>query len=200
MENEKELNNRIGNRLRDILKEKKISNVELAKLIYCTPQQISYIIHGKRKLTFENAHTIGELLDLNPDYLLCKTDYKTREDFEDLIAGKQFENYTLMQEIISNICIKIEDAPPQGKTEKNEEEIENYILNYLHGSKKYALNYMKNPNIDFIQDTKDTVISKYITYQGTKYEVDNASYTNLIKDILEYAEYKLTRILTNPVK
>lgn len=72
-----ELNKEVGNRLRDCLKDSNLTQKQLAELTGYTPQYISNIIVGKKKLSIEAARNISRKLNVREKYLLCEDDYKT---------------------------------------------------------------------------------------------------------------------------
>lgn len=74
------LNKTCGQRLKECRKEKKYTQKQLAKHISVSVQQISYIENGRRGLTTANAKAFGELLNVRPDYLLCKNDFKSQNE------------------------------------------------------------------------------------------------------------------------
>lgn len=74
------LNQKIGNRLKECRTAKNLTQKELAELSYCTPQTISYIENGKRGMSRDLAHTFSMHLEVNEDYLLCEADFKSLQE------------------------------------------------------------------------------------------------------------------------
>lgn len=77
MKKKKELNHMQGKRLSECLEEKNITQKELAKKSDYSAQQINYIINGKRSMSLESARAFAKILDVDAEYLLCETKYKT---------------------------------------------------------------------------------------------------------------------------
>lgn len=76
-----ELKLKIGKRLKECLNDKYLSQNEFADEIGYTPQYISRIINGKKVLSKDAAKKFSEVLNVSVDYLFCKTDFKTENDF-----------------------------------------------------------------------------------------------------------------------
>lgn len=77
----KELNNVVDNtqglRLKKCCEEKGMTQKKLANLSGYTPQYISNLVSGKRKMSVECARNLSKHLNVREDYLLCKDDDKT---------------------------------------------------------------------------------------------------------------------------
>lgn len=71
-----------GERLKECLKEKNITQVTLAKEANYSVQHISNIIRGVRGMSIEAAQAFSEILDVLPDYLLGKCDYKRNSEYQ----------------------------------------------------------------------------------------------------------------------
>ncbi|WP_460644493.1 helix-turn-helix domain-containing protein [Lacrimispora brassicae] len=74
-----ELNKKIGNRLRECLDNSSITQKQLAEDTGYTPQYISNIIVGKKRLSAEAARCISKILHVRVEYLLCEDDYMTNQ-------------------------------------------------------------------------------------------------------------------------
>lgn len=62
--------------LKRIRKEKKLTIYKMAKLLEITPSFYSQIENKKRRLFYDTAYKIAEILDMKPDevFLLIKSD------------------------------------------------------------------------------------------------------------------------------
>ena len=62
--------------LKRIRKEKKLTIYKMAKLLEITPSFYSQIENKKRRLFYDTAYKIAEILDMNPDevFLSIKSD------------------------------------------------------------------------------------------------------------------------------
>lgn len=82
-----EINPESGLRLKRLLRENGIKQVELAKKLNYEPQHVSSIITGKKRLTPETAYQLANMFRVRSEWLLCKDDYRTQEEKE--AAAKQ---------------------------------------------------------------------------------------------------------------
>lgn len=80
-EKTKELNKKIGNRLKYERKRKGITQERFAELSNYSIQHISYIENGSRKMTFDAAASFSNILGVTIDYLMCKTDFKQNGEY-----------------------------------------------------------------------------------------------------------------------
>ena len=78
MKSKAEINPECGLRLKEVLGQKKLSQLELSKLSGFTPQYISYIIQGLRPMTVSAANTFAKALNIRQEYLLCEDNYKNK--------------------------------------------------------------------------------------------------------------------------
>lgn len=82
----KELNPKCGQRLKECLKNSRISQKDFAKKSKYTPQYISSIISGKKRLSLEAAMIFSETLskmsgyNISKEYLLCESDYLNQNE------------------------------------------------------------------------------------------------------------------------
>lgn len=77
-----EINPECGLRLKWLLRESGIKQIELAKKLNYEPQHVSSIITGKKRLTPETAYKIANMFQIRAEWLLCQDDYRTQEDKE----------------------------------------------------------------------------------------------------------------------
>lgn len=91
--------NESGKRLKELLDEEKMTQVELAELTNYTAQHINNIIKGKRNMSREAAHSFASILEIDEEYLLCETDYKT--------ISEQFKKDVLKDVIVFNQLNKL---------------------------------------------------------------------------------------------
>lgn len=69
-----------GDRVRIARKDHNITQEKLAELLDCSVETISKIERGKRGLRQEKAKKIANLLNVQEGWLLCISNYKTKED------------------------------------------------------------------------------------------------------------------------
>lgn len=84
----RKLNPMQGERLKECLHDKRMTQKELSEKSGYTPQHINNIIRGTRNMSLESAKIFSEILAVSETYLLCQDDYKTIEDFFDEISAE----------------------------------------------------------------------------------------------------------------
>lgn len=87
-----EVNQECGQRLKLLLKERDITQKDLAARLGYEPQHISNIVRGNRRLTGDIADRITREIfpDVRPEWLLCRDDFKTQAEKE-LAAKAEWE-------------------------------------------------------------------------------------------------------------
>jgi len=109
------------NRIKQLREELKLSQEDLGKVVGVTSQAIGLYENEKRRLDTETAAAIADYFKVSIDYLMCKTDIKTKQDdLNDLLglieAGFTKDNY----------------IPP---TEKQKEQIKTILETILEDNK-----------------------------------------------------------------
>lgn len=97
-------------RLRKLLETRKTNFQELSQLLFISPNYLSLIACGKRKLTPDMAKRIADVFPgIRPQWLLCLDDYMTEDDRtrEVLDFHRTFEDIT--EELIKShgYCIAV---------------------------------------------------------------------------------------------
>lgn len=72
----KKLNPKQGERLRNCIKDRFMTQKELGNRSGYTPQYISSIVNGKKRLSAEAALSFSKILDVRPEYLLGQDNHK----------------------------------------------------------------------------------------------------------------------------
>lgn len=87
-----EVNQECGQRLKLLLKERNITQKDLAARLGYEPQHISNIVRGNRRLNGDIADRITREIfpDVRPEWLLCRDDFKTQAEKE-LAAKAEWE-------------------------------------------------------------------------------------------------------------
>lgn len=87
-----EINRECGERLKFLLKERGVTQKDLAARLGYEPQHISNIVRGNRRLTGDFADRITREIftDVRPDWLLCRDNFKTQAEKE-LAAKAEWE-------------------------------------------------------------------------------------------------------------
>lgn len=83
MKNKREINPKSGKRLKELIAEQKTTQEKLSEKLGCTPQHLSLIVVGKKRLTEENARTVAKIYPhIRYEWLMGWDDYKTKLDYE----------------------------------------------------------------------------------------------------------------------
>lgn len=79
--NKVELGKKRGARVKQLLKEKKMRQSDLADLINCTPEHLCAMLNGKRTITNETAQQIADVFKpVRREWILCEDDYRTEQE------------------------------------------------------------------------------------------------------------------------
>lgn len=187
MKTNQELNTKCGQRLRELLKEKQISQKKLAEKTNFTTQYISNIINGKKPMTISAAAIFSSILSTSMDFLLCKSDYvdPKEEEMSDEEFRKNVENFDYCMGFILqsfDICyhgIMLEDSEGQRR--------------YLYDDYRPFL-LDENEFSEF--ETEDGRIFKPVKVFAIllicekKFDIPMNDFRILIKDIYEYFEFR----------
>lgn len=109
MKEKSEINPECGLRLKEILNQRKTTQLELSKHSGFTPQYISNIIHGLRPMTISAANAFSKVLGIRQEYLLCEDDYKdissfkNNEKVKNEVSHASLELQQELNEIFKNI-------------------------------------------------------------------------------------------------
>ncbi len=76
----KELNPECGKRLRECIIDAGITQKELARRANYTPQYITGIVQGKKRMSLEAATEFSKILEVDVEYILCDTVFKTKSE------------------------------------------------------------------------------------------------------------------------
>lgn len=79
------LNSKQGDRLRECLRDKIMSQKELAEKSGYTPQHINNVISGTRNMSPQSAEVFANILEVRKEYLLCQDDYKTFNNIKEYV-------------------------------------------------------------------------------------------------------------------
>lgn len=92
MKIKRKLNPKQGKRLKECIEAKKMTQKELSKKSGYSEQYISYIINEKKNMSLESARAFAKILDVDAEYLLCETEYKTEANRINKLA-KEFDAF-----------------------------------------------------------------------------------------------------------
>lgn len=187
MESNKELNKECGQRLRDILKEKKFAQKTLAEKTHFTTQYISNIINGKRPMTITAAKSFSSILGVPEEFLLCESDYidPKEEEMDHEEFRKNAENFDYCMGFILqsfDICyhgIMLEDSEGEKR--------------YLYDDyRPFFLDENDFPEFEIGDGKlfKPVKIFAILLVCEKKFEIPMDDFRILIKDIYEYFEFR----------
>lgn len=95
---------RIGERVREVREAKGMSQTGLAQLVICSQNNISKIERGISGANMENLSRIARACDVSEDYLLLRTDFKTRADAVRAMIGQMQQADALWTAFIEHIA------------------------------------------------------------------------------------------------
>lgn len=90
MKRKNECNPECKSRLKKLLNQKRITQIELSKQTGFTPQYISCIIRGNRPMTISAASAFAKVLGVRQEYLLCEDNY---QDINSLENNRQVQSH-----------------------------------------------------------------------------------------------------------
>lgn len=180
--NEEKVNSICGIRLKECLKEKNMTQKELANLTLYTSQYISNIITGKKPMSVKSAYQFAEILGVRAEYLLNKSNHKT-------IAEK---NNTLL-----NFCIECAGGFFSVLAFNGifiSQEIITYKDGNIHYNKpddKLFMFLIMNNSLPSITENSTILKIEYdIRFDLKTYRVDHTRIKELISFIQEFLEVK----------
>lgn len=191
----KELNPEQGIRLRECLKDKRMSQKELSEKSGYTPQHINNVIGGTRNMSQESAEAFGHILGVRKEYLLCWDNHKTTNDREDFFLytsgnyDKMITDLLLFAYGINIDKMLIESAKhPKGGVVTDETK--------LLCTDENIIKSVENLPIDFkIAPNEVDKLWLMTSINGDKKIIPRNLIYNLQKDILDYAEFKCKKFV-----
>ena len=151
-----------GKRLKELLDEEKMTQVELAELTNYTPQHIHNIIKGHRNMSREAAHSFANIFGIDEGYLLCEIDHKNLSESIKAIRNNSSNKFNNLDNLIELLGYK-----------KRYVSITHY--------EKNGQNKVDNINL-FIEISKPN---------GQKIYCHEKDYSLLIIELIKYIDFKL---------
>lgn len=190
MKSNKELNKECGQRLRDLLKEKNVSQKSLAEETNFTTQYISNIINGKRPMTVTAAKSFSSILGVPEAFLLCESDYIDGFDLETYKEEFEFFEYHI------HFLLHTFDIDLHGLLVENEngkeyyyygDDAHHFTLPISLDEKECNVLKLKDENGEIFSPQNPRVI---LLVCQKKVYVPLASFRSLVKDIYEYINFR----------
>ncbi len=97
------------NRIVDLRKQHKISQIELAKNVGCTQAAVSYYEKGERKIPQDVLTRLCEIFDCTSDYLLGISDINAKSPAAVSGAGDIPEEFKRLQEA-NELYLQLDEA------------------------------------------------------------------------------------------
>jgi transcriptional regulator with XRE-family HTH domain len=177
------INKKCGERVLEYRKKCHLTQAALAKLIFRSVQNISQIENGHLPLSLENAHRLGKILNVRPQYLLCEDNFASKAGIYERHREQSRVENCISDAITENNYLAMAICGDEVLLEGNEiAEIEDYmdcedILKPLYNIDRYII---------------ATPTDNYV-------ECSEKEYKELIAEIFDYIGFRLKHF-TNSCK
>lgn len=190
----KELNPEQGNRLRECLKDKRMTQKELSEKSGYTPQHINNIIGGTRNMSQESAEIFANILEVSKEYLLCRNNYKTAKEREDFFLHVSGNYDKMIIDLLLALGINIDKMLIEANKHPKGGVVTDEIK--LLFTDDDVIKSVKNLPIDFKMESMD-VNGLWIiaSINGEKKIIPRNLIYTLQKDIMDYAEFKYNKFV-----
>lgn len=176
-------------RLKQLLRENKMTQEQLAELVGVTPNSVSGWITEKSPLKQNKElilNTIANKFDVDVDYILCKQVEKRgkKSNFNNINTTKLVEGLRkieLYEEFLklANIEVKIL-SEPIGEPVEDQEIFEGKIISYT-----------------YYEESKESID---LTYEGKTKVLEKAEYEKFMENIIMLTKISATQLLTGDKK
>ena len=189
-----ELNKKCGQRLKECIKDKGMTQKELSIESHFTMQYISNIVTGKKPMTITADKIFSECLDVSEKYLLCKSDYKTNisemQAWHDANKEKWEEIEAALKTLVKYSGYKI-----LNKYSANWNQIKNDIGGYQFETYTDALQAIDDGIIeaDDLYDIAE-VMYEIATPDGNTLIVRRSTYDAIITSIENYVKFAMDNL------
>ena len=96
-----------GIRLKECIKDSKLTQKELAELTPYTVQHINNVANSRRSMTREAAHIFAEKLHVDEEYLLGISEYKTSEEMHSFTTSRGIQYMRAALDYLESIGLKL---------------------------------------------------------------------------------------------
>lgn len=182
----KEIKVSFGIRLKQLLKENKMTQEQLAELVGVTPNSVSGWITGKSPLKQNKElilNTIANEFDVDVDYLICQQLDKRKEktDFSHIDTTKLVEEIRKIELFekffkLSNIDIEYIEEP-MGEPTIDQDIVDGNIVTFT-----------------YCEEYKHSIA---LTYEGKTKILEQKEYENFIDNILLFTKFSTNQLLAN---
>lgn len=184
-------------RLKEILKEKHLTQAKLAEMIGLQEGTISAIVCGKRKLTSKTALRISSLFeDVPAPWLLGYINIRTTDGLVEMYnkylekcseqSLEAFSTFSLITDLVKEHGYTVEDVIDAETGLKVEG---NYHLNIPAGTSNSRI-------LEMFKNEKPDSVIEITAPDGRKKKIDSIAYDQIIVDIVDYIEMKMNNLFT----
>lgn len=188
---DKNLTKERGGRVKQLLHEHNIRQIELADKISVTPEHLNAILNGKRTLTLEHAQSIAKLFNVRFEWIMCFDDFKTEHERISAALNGPSDRQALIERLI-----KI-----HGYTHK--EQYDKEICDYVERVYfEYAPGSLSDDEILQMVRQKERFPDPVITVtgpNGKESHMNYCDYRRIIQDIDDYIEMRLSFLFLESV-
>lgn len=188
MEIIKEIKVSFGIRLKQLLKENKMTQEQLAELVGVTPNSVSGWITGKSPLKQNKElilNTIANKFDVDVDYLICKQVEK-RDRKVNLDNFNHIDTTKLVEEIkkieVYDKLLKLSNIDIEHRMESIGDPLEEQGIS--------------NGKLITYQFYDETIESIALTYEGKTKILSTEEYYNFMDNILLFTKFSVTQLLS----
>lgn len=149
---------------------------DIANLAGYSPEYLSRLISGERRLSDEAAHNLAPALGVREEYLQLKDDYMTIDDYTAALSETNDIGILISQIALKHKYITAETISLLLSDEEFSEPIRSFLIHhkYAYGKPHYVVNINNN---------------KYIS-------IDDEHFKTLCSDISEYIEFKISKLFS----
>lgn len=151
-----------GIRLKECIKDSKLTQKELAELTPYTVQHINNVANSRRSMTREAAHIFAEKLHVDEEYLLGISEYKTSEEMHSFTTSRGIQYMRAALDYLESIGLKLK---PINSLHCSLTTLYRNINDLTHYIDSSSLEQLKH-KYDFTLDTED-FYSKYFSQDCT---------------------------------
>ncbi|VTS28188.1 helix-turn-helix domain-containing protein [Streptococcus dysgalactiae] len=166
------------NRLKELRKEKGLTQAELAQVINTNQSQYGKYENGKTNLSLENAKILADYFGVSPAYLLgLETEFEPVESRETQFQMLVKDRKLSLREISEDTGINYSTIGNYNQGTRPNARNAAILVDYFRVSVGYLLGYEKEPNLikaepliltkliqelSFINDKKEEVLQEYL--------------------------------------
>lgn len=188
---DKNLSRERGRRVKQLLHECNVRQVELADRIGVSPEHLSAILNGKRTLTLEHAQSIAKLFNIRFEWIMCFDDFRTESARVNATLSGPSDRKALIERLM--------EIHGFTHKEQHDKEIRDFVERvYL----EYAPGSLSDDEILQMAYQKERFPDPVITVigpSGKEAHMNYCEYWRIIQDIDDYIEMRLSILFKESV-